>query len=52
MTRESASGGEDLHLVEVGPEIHGILRDMVSKWAVRILLECFLVLLIIEFCKM
>ena len=42
----SASGG-GLHSGEVGrtpppPEIHGILRDTVNKWAVRILLECIL----------
>ena len=24
------------------PEIHGILRDAVNKWVVRILLECIL----------
>ena len=27
------------------PEIHGILRDTVNNWAVRILLECILAFL-------
>ena len=36
-----------LHSGEVGrtpppPEIHGMLRDTVNKWVVRILLECIL----------